>query len=108
MNSKSVYIDRLTALISRSLKEVRKGHGKIVPAAVAKRVAEMLWKETLPESHSSIAEWVRHVRSSLGYTQEELAKALETSQVTVARWESGANQPSRYYKRAIERLAQSQ
>jgi DNA-binding transcriptional regulator YiaG len=107
MNSKTIYIDHLAALISRTIKEVRRGHGKLIPRDVARKVAESLWDETLPESHSSQAEWVLHIRTSLGFTQEELASVLETSQVTVARWESGANRPSRYYKRALERLAQS-
>ena len=37
---------------------------------------------------------LRELRESLRLTQEELAKSLNTTQQTIARWESGKSQPN--------------
>lgn len=104
--TKESYIRHLSKLVSGAMKEVERAHGQLLPESVAKRVAAQLWGETLTRAHASDAEWIRHVRGSLGYTQAQLAAQLGTSQVTVARWETGASKPSPYYRRAIMLVAQ--
>lgn len=41
-----------------------------------------------------MANRIRELRNKLGYTQQALAKMLQTTQQTVGRWETGAAQPS--------------
>ena len=92
-------------LIAGAMRQVRQAHGDILPGSVARRVAAQLWAETSGRAHQDDARWVRHVRGTLGTTQEELAQRLGTVQVTVARWESGKTRPAPYYRRALEHLA---
>ena len=51
------------------------------------------------------AELVRGLRSRLGLTQEELARRLQVSFVTVNRWESGRSKPSGVAGRRLAALA---
>lgn len=50
---------------------------------------------------------VRAIRSVLGMTQEELARTMGVSRVTVARWESGERKPSRMAIRFLSCLLES-
>lgn len=47
---------------------------------------------------------IRHLRSKLGQTQSEFAQALGTSQITVARWETGKSRPDRRFQDVITEL----
>ena len=47
------------------------------------------------------------LRSNLGYTQEEFARALGVSFATVNRWERGHYQPSRLAAAQLEKLLRS-
>jgi DNA-binding transcriptional regulator YiaG len=48
---------------------------------------------------------IRAIRSRLGLTQQELADMIAASQVTVARWETGVNEPKGAYLKALKELA---
>jgi DNA-binding transcriptional regulator YiaG len=50
-------------------------------------------------------EQVRAIRKRLGLTQQELADTIAASQVTVARWETGVNEPKGAYLKALQELA---
>lgn len=51
---------------------------------------------------------IKKLRENLGgITQEELARRLKVSVVTVQKWEQGKNKPSRLARRQIERLERS-
>jgi len=41
---------------------------------------------------------VKHLRQSLGISQEELAHALNVSYVTINRWENGKTEPNKMTK----------
>ena len=41
---------------------------------------------------------VKHLRQSLGMSQEELAHALNVSYVTINRWENGKTEPNKMAK----------
>ena len=56
-----------------------------------------------PENFSGI---VKEVRSQLGLSQEELARALGVSFATVNRWENGRTTPSRLALRQFEQFCQ--
>ena len=103
--SKQDFIAHLEKVITGALRQVRRAHGDVLPGSVAKRVASQLWGESSVAGHASPADWVRHVRSSLGLTQTEFAAQLGTNQVTVARWETARMAPAPYYRRSIEQLA---
>ena len=47
---------------------------------------------------------VRAVRAALGMTQEQFARALDTTIASVSRWENGRRKPSRMALRAIRDL----
>lgn len=47
---------------------------------------------------------IKRLREKLGYTQERLARELNVSLVTVARWELGSYEPSRMAIEKIEKL----
>lgn len=47
---------------------------------------------------------VRAIRAELGMTQEEFARALDTTTASVSRWENGRRKPSRMALRAIRDL----
>ena len=47
---------------------------------------------------------VRAIRKRLGLTQQELADMIAASQVTVARWETGVNEPKGAYLKALQEL----
>jgi len=49
-------------------------------------------------------ERLRHVRKSVGLTQEELAYRLGVDRTTVARWESGTTEPSAWMRPKVARL----
>lgn len=74
---------------------------------LARKIAEYLSQKTKPISHKELAQWVCHVRGSLGLSQRAFADRLGTHQVTVARWESGRCKPSPSYMRQIMILAQT-
>lgn len=44
---------------------------------------------------------IKDIRERLDLTQEELAHKLGVSWITIARWESGKNKPSKLAQRAI-------
>lgn len=50
----------------------------------------------------SFAEQVKHVRSELKLSQEDLAHELGVSFATINRWENGNYNPSRLAKKAFE------
>jgi DNA-binding transcriptional regulator YiaG len=47
---------------------------------------------------------IKAVRKRLGLTQQELADMIAASQVTVARWETGLNEPKGAYLKALQEL----
>ena len=49
--------------------------------------------------HSSIL--LRAARDARGWTQQELADAIDTTSVNVSRWENGKNAPSPYYRQRL-------
>lgn len=103
--TKHEFIARLSKIVRGAIKETERAHGSILPDSVAKRVAAQLWGETSSNAHKDSRTWIRHVRSTLGLTQTEFASMLGTSQVTIARWETGVSKPSPYYRKAIEEAA---
>jgi DNA-binding transcriptional regulator YiaG len=105
--AKQDFVAHLEKLIAGAIRQVRMAHGDVLPGSVARRVASQLWGEASMGAHPNPSAWVRHVRSSLGLTQSQLAERLGTSQVTVARWETGKMEPAPYYRRAIEDLART-
>lgn len=48
---------------------------------------------------------IRHIRESLGFTQQEFAASLGISQATVSRWEAGRVSPDTEMRRRIHDLA---
>lgn len=48
---------------------------------------------------------IRRLRKKLGLTQEAFARRLDTSTVTVNRWERGHSVPSRLSTKALDALA---
>lgn len=49
---------------------------------------------------------VKSIRKALGLTQQQLADTIAASQVTVARWETGKNQPKGAYLKALKDLGE--
>lgn len=47
---------------------------------------------------------IRHLRDSLGLTQQEFARHLAVSQATVSRWEAGQTEPDAHTRRRIQAL----
>jgi DNA-binding transcriptional regulator YiaG len=47
---------------------------------------------------------IRSIRAALEMTQEEFARALDTTTASVSRWENGRRKPSRMALRAIRDL----
>lgn len=47
---------------------------------------------------------IKRLRERLGYTQEKMARELNVSLVTVARWELGSSEPSPLAIEKIEKL----
>ena len=47
---------------------------------------------------------VKDLRESLGLTQLEMANKLETTPVTVCKWEKGVCKPSKLFVREMKRL----
>lgn len=104
-DTKEEFVRHLEKLVAGAIRQVKQAHGEILVGSVARRVAAQLWGQGEARAHASDAEWVQHVRGMLGLTQSEFAHRLGTTQVTVARWESGASRPASYYRKAIEVLA---
>ena len=50
-------------------------------------------------------EWLKQMRSTLGFTQSKLAEEMRTTQVTVARWENGTHPVPEWAVRFIELIA---
>jgi DNA-binding transcriptional regulator YiaG len=48
---------------------------------------------------------IKAIRKRLGLTQQKLADMIAASQVTVARWETGVNEPKGAYLKALQELA---
>ena len=48
---------------------------------------------------------IKALRKSLGLTQQQLADVIAATQVTVARWETGGNEPKGAYLKALQELA---
>jgi DNA-binding transcriptional regulator YiaG len=48
---------------------------------------------------------IKGLRKRLGLTQQQLADMIAATQVTVARWETGANEPKGAYLKALKELA---
>jgi len=53
---------------------------------------------------SEFANKVRELRSRRGWTQEDLARAVDVALPTVQRWERGASLPYRLVRRKLEKL----
>ena len=49
----------------------------------------------------SFPDTVKHLRQSLGISQEELAHALNVSYVTINRWENGKTVPNKMAKKVF-------
>ena len=47
---------------------------------------------------------IKAIRQSLGFTQEDLARAMGLALSTVSKWEQGVTSPSRLAREKIERL----
>ena len=54
--------------------------------------------------HNMTSKEIKAVRKRLGLTQQELADMIAASQVTVARWETGLNEPKGAYLKALQEL----
>lgn len=100
------FVRRLERLIGGALRDVRDKHGEIVPGTVAKRVASQLWADTRDDAHACPPDWIKHVRGAAGVSQTRFASELGTTQVTVARWETGHMEPSAEHRRRIVAFAQ--
>ena len=50
------------------------------------------------------AEEIKSLRDRLGLTQQDLAIKLETTPVTVSRWERGESKPSKLFVREMKKL----
>ncbi len=48
---------------------------------------------------------IRNLRKRLGLTQKELAARVRVDAITVSRWESGEQRPSKLAQRQLKRLA---
>jgi DNA-binding transcriptional regulator YiaG len=48
---------------------------------------------------------IKRIREALNLTQQELADLIGAQQVTVARWETGVNEPKGAYLKALQELA---
>jgi DNA-binding transcriptional regulator YiaG len=48
---------------------------------------------------------IKALRKRLHLTQQQLADMIAATQVTVARWETGVNQPKGAYLKALNELA---
>jgi DNA-binding transcriptional regulator YiaG len=48
---------------------------------------------------------IKALRKRLGLTQQQLADMIAATQVTVARWETGSNEPKGAYVKALQELA---
>lgn len=101
---RELFIRRVAKLIALALDAVSSDLGHIETGEVARRVARNLWMQTDLKGHRTVAAWVKHVRLSTGKTQAQFAHALGTTQVTVARWETGKSVPSRPYWKAISTI----
>jgi transcriptional regulator with XRE-family HTH domain len=47
---------------------------------------------------------LRRARESHGWTQEEMAEKIDTTSVTISRWESGVTNPNRYFCKKLSTL----
>lgn len=103
--TKATFVQQLTKLIAGTIRSVEKSHGQILPDSVAKRVASQLFANTTAQAFGDDATWVKYVRGFLGLTQSELAAKLNTTQVTVSRWENGVSAPSRILRKKLEQMA---
>lgn len=50
----------------------------------------------------NFSEKIKQIRTELHLTQEDLARRLEVTLITVNRWESGICKPSRLARKAID------
>jgi len=85
------------------------------PAASYKRLTPVLLRQTrclfdagaLPQCEGLTVQerLIRHIRESLGFTQQEFAASLGISQATVSRWEAGRVSPDIEMRRRIHDLA---
>jgi DNA-binding transcriptional regulator YiaG len=48
---------------------------------------------------------IKALRKHLNLTQQQLADMIAATQVTVARWETGANEPKGAYLKALNEIA---
>lgn len=105
-SEKDAFVRRLTRIVQGALRDVERTHGdpETYATSVAKRVATRLWGLVSPDQHRDTAAWVKHLRGQLGVSQRELALRLDVSQVTVARWETGAMSPTPEHQDALRRL----
>lgn len=47
---------------------------------------------------------IKSLRQRIGVSQEKFAQLLETTVVSINRWENGVNKPSRLYVKELEAL----
>jgi DNA-binding XRE family transcriptional regulator len=80
-----------------ALHELSGREGKLVPLLASLVAYSQLTFAEHRTSHlpGTIGTALKEVRESLGITQTDLAKELNTSRITVSRWESGAQSPVR-------------
>jgi DNA-binding transcriptional regulator YiaG len=50
---------------------------------------------------------IKKIRTGMGMTQKQFAKALGTSDVVLRRWELGQNKPILVFREAIARIGQA-
>ena len=62
----------------------------------------------LPSKKDVSKKDIKRLRGALGMTQEEIARALGVSWITVSRWERGVSQPSSLAFQQLQRLVPKQ
>ena len=55
----------------------------------------------MKDSKSPYSTLLRTARDARGWTQKQLADAIETTSVNVSRWENGSNSPSPYFRQRL-------
>jgi transcriptional regulator with XRE-family HTH domain len=54
------------------------------------------------------AQWVKKLRHQSGYTQEQFARAIGATSVTISRWERGIEPPSSRFRNKLLELSRGQ
>ena len=95
-------VGRRLAVHKGSVQNWERGVGvpgiRLLPAII-----EFLGYDPEPEP-KSLPERIAYARRRLGFTQEDMARALEVNPVTVWSWESGRTEPSGSKLRQLQAL----